>query len=77
MQTITIELPDDLAEKLKAQAATSQTTVSEVLTRALDSTLPRDAESYRRAFEDWMTIKPVPGFNAEDRLSRQEANERR
>jgi len=77
LKNVTITLEEDLLREARIMAAKQNTSVSRLLALLLEEKVRRTSE-YWAAFERFKQITPVfiPGL-AENRLSREEANERK
>ena len=75
-KNITIKVSDDLAHWARKQAAEKNTSISQLVSQMLEEQR-RATDEYWKAFEDWKTQGPVPGFDASKRWSREKAHERR
>lgn len=78
MQTITLELPDELVERLNAEAVARSRTPSQVVASSLQA-LPSATDDYWKALEDFraMIAERKLDFDTANRLTRDEANARR
>lgn len=76
LKNITITVSQEAARWARRKAADENTSVSKLVGQMLEREM-RLTDEYWKAFEDWKTIQPVPGLDASQRLSREEAHERR
>ena len=75
LRNLTITVEEDVLRWAKRKAADADTSVSKLVGRMLQEEMRR-TDAYWKAYERWKKIKPIPGLAA-NRLSREEANERR
>ena len=75
-KNITITVSEKAARWLRRKAARKNTSVSTLVGRMLEDQM-RKSDAYRAAYETWKRIPPIPGLDAADRLTREEANARR
>jgi len=75
-KNITIKLADETALWARRKAAEENTSVSRLVSQMLEREM-RLSDSYWRAFEHWKSHRPVGGFGADQRMSRDEVHERR
>jgi len=73
---MTITVPEEVARWARKEAAEKNTSVSRLVGRMLEQEMVRRDE-YWEAYRKWKKIKPIKGFDASKRLSRNEANYRR
>jgi len=73
---MTITVPEEVARWARKEAAEKNTSVSRLVGRMLEQEMVRRDE-YWEAYRKWKKIKPIKGFDASKRLSRNEANDRR
>lgn len=77
MRNITITVPEDLARWARRQAAEKDVSVSKLVSRMLEEERRR-TDGYWQAYREWKRItRPVKGFAASKRLSRDAAHEPR
>jgi len=76
LKRITITVSEEAAGWARKKAAGENTSVSKLVGRMLEDQMRRD-DDYWRAYEQWKKLKPIKGFDASRRLTREEANERR
>jgi hypothetical protein len=76
LRNMTITVPEEVARWARKQAAEKNTSVSRLVGRMLEQEMVRRDE-YWEAYRKWKKIKPLKGFDASKRLSRDEAHERR
>ena len=76
LKRITITVREDAARWARKKAAEENTSVSRLVGRMLEDQMRRN-DDYWRAYEQWKKLKPIKGFDASHRLTREEANERR
>jgi hypothetical protein len=76
LKNMTITVSEDAARWARRKAADENTSVSKLVGRMLEDQM-RQTDEYRRAFLRWKKIGAIPGIDAADRLSREEANARR
>ena len=72
---MTVTVSEEVARWARMKAAAENTSVSKLVGRMLEEEMRRN-DSYRRAYEDWKKLAPMPGLDAANRLTREEANER-
>lgn len=72
--TITVE--DEVARWARRKAADENTSVSKLVGQMLEREM-RLNHDYRRAYERWRQLGPIPGIDAEPKLTRDELHERR
>ena len=77
LKNVTITVEEDALRWARKQAAEENTSVSKLVGRMLEDKMRRTDE-YWAAYEKWKSLEPlsIPGLAA-DRLTREEANERR
>jgi hypothetical protein len=75
LKNITITVSEEAARWARRKAAEENTSVSKLVGRMLEDQM-RQTGAYRKAYDDWKKIKPIPGL-ASNRLTREQANERR
>src|ERR1022692_1157401 len=77
LKNVTITVEEDALRWARKQAAEKNTSVSKLVGRMLEDKM-RQTDEYWAAYEKWKRIKPlsIPGLAA-NRLTREEANERR
>lgn len=75
MKNVTITVEEDALKWARKQAAEKNTSVSKLVGRMLEDKM-RLTDEYWAAYERMKKIKPIPGLAA-NRLTREEANERR
>jgi len=68
---MTITVSEEAARWARKKAAEENTSVSKLVGRMLEDQMRRTDE-YWKAYEKWKKIKPIPGFDASKRMSRQE-----
>lgn len=73
---MTITVSEEAARWARKKAAEENTSVSKLVGKMLEDQMRR-TDSYRKAYEAWKKIKPIKGFDASKRLSRDQAHERR
>lgn len=76
LKNITITVTEEVARWARKAAAEESTSVSKLVGRMLEEEMVRRDE-YWEAYEKWKKIKPIKGFDASKRMSRDEAHERR
>ena len=76
LKNITITVSEEAARWARRKAAEEETSVSKLVGRMLEEQM-RQGDDYWRAYEKWKRIKPIPGFDAANRMTREEAHERR
>ena len=76
LKNMTITVSEDAARWARRKAADENTSVSKLVGRMLEDRM-RQTSEYRRAFRRWKKIGAIPGIDAANRLSREEANARR
>lgn len=75
LKNVTITVEEDALKWARKQAAEKNTSVSKLVGRMLEDKM-RLTDEYWAAYERMKKIKPIPGLAA-NRLTREEANERR
>lgn len=75
LKNVTITLTEDVAAWARQKAAEENTSVSRWVGRILEAQM-RQSDEYWKAYERWKELTPLP-LDAEHRLSRDEAHERR
>ena len=75
LKNVTITVDEDALRWARKKAAEENTSVSKLVGRMLEDKM-RQTDEYWAAYEKWKRIKPIPGLAA-NRLTREEANERR
>ena len=75
LKNVTITVEEEGLRWARKQAAEKNTSVSKLVGRMLEDKM-RQTDEYWAAYEKWKRIKPIPGLAA-NRLTREEANERR
>jgi hypothetical protein len=76
LKNITITVSEEAARWARRKAAEEETSVSKLVGRMLEEQM-RHGDDYWRAYEKWKRIKPIAGFDAANRMTREEAHERR
>ena len=76
LKNITITVPEEVARWARRKAAEENTSVSKLVSRMLENQMHLSDE-YWRAYERWKKIATIKGISAAERLSREEAHERR
>lgn len=75
-KNITIKISDQLAHWARKQAAEKNTSVSQLVSQMLEEKM-RSTDEYWKAYAEWKTQEPVPGFDASKRWPREKTHERR
>jgi hypothetical protein len=75
LKNVTITVEEDALRWARKEAAEKNTSVSKLVGKMLEDKM-RQTDEYWAAYERMKRIKPIPGLAA-NRLSREEANERR
>ena len=75
LKNVTITMDEEALRWARKKAAEENTSVSKLVGRMLEDKM-RQTDEYWAAYEKWKRIKPIPGL-ATNRLTREEANERR
>jgi hypothetical protein len=75
LKNVTITVEEDALRWARKQAAEENTSVSKLVGRMLEDKM-RQTDEYWAAYEKMKRIEPIPGLAA-NRLTREEANERR
>ena len=77
LKNVTITVEEDALRWARKQAAEKNTSVSKLVGRILEDKM-RQTDEYWAAYEKWKSLKglSIPGLAA-NRLTREEANERR
>ena len=73
---MTITVSEEAARWARRKAADENTSVSKLVGRMLEEQMRR-TDDYWQAYEKWKKIKPIKGFDASKRLTRDEIYERR
>jgi hypothetical protein len=73
---VTITVRDHVAKWVEGCAAERNTSVS-ALTGTLIEAGMRRVDAYWKAYEDWKKVGPIKGIDAANRLTRDEAHERK
>jgi len=73
---MTITVSEEAARWARRKAADENTSVSKLVGRMLEEQMRR-TDDYWQAYEKWKKIKPIKGFDASKRLTRDELYERR
>lgn len=76
LKNITITVSEEAARWARKKAAEENTSVSQLVGRMLEEQMRRTDE-YGRAYRRWKRIRSIPGIDAANRLSREEAHARR
>ncbi len=75
-KNVTIKISDEAALWARRRAAEENTSVSRLVGEMLEREM-RLSDKYWRAFEHWKSIRPAAQAGADQRMSREEAHERR
>ncbi len=75
LKNVTITVSEEAAAWARKKAAEENTSVSKLVGRMLESQM-RMGDEYKRAYRRWKKIQNLP-VDAANRLSRDEAHERR
>jgi hypothetical protein len=73
---MTITVSEEAARWARIKAAEENTSVSKLVGRMLEDQMRRNDE-YWLAYERVRRMKPIPGFDASKRMTREEAHARR
>jgi len=77
LKNVTITLPEEVALWARRKAAEENTSVSRLVGQMLENQL-RMSDEYHKAHQRWRELaQPINGVDAGQRLSRDEAHERR
>jgi hypothetical protein len=76
LKNMTITVSEEAARWARRKAAEENTSVSKLVGRMLEDQM-RVSDDYRRAYVRWKKIGNVKGLNAAERVSREDAHERR
>jgi hypothetical protein len=76
LKNITITVSEEAALWARRKAADENTSVSKLVGRMLENQM-RQTDEYWAAYERLKRIKPIPGFDASKRLTREQIHERR
>jgi len=76
LKNVTITVSEDAVRWARRKAADENTSVSKLVGRMLEDQMRRTDE-YQRAFRRWKKIGAIPGIDAANRLTREEAHARR
>lgn len=76
LKNMTITVSEEAARWARKKAAEENTSVSKLVGKMLEDQMRR-TDSYWKAYETWKKIKPIKGFDASKRLSRDQVHERR
>jgi hypothetical protein len=77
LKNITITVEEDVARWARRKAADENTSVSKLVGQMLAREMVKKPDSYWQAYERWKKLPPIPGLDAEPRLTREELHERR
>jgi hypothetical protein len=75
LKNVTITVSEEALHWARRRAADEGTSVSKLVGRVLEEQM-KSADGYWRAFETIKRIKPLPGFDASKRVSREKLYER-
>jgi hypothetical protein len=75
LKNVTITLSEEAARWARMKAAEENTSVSRLVGKMLEEKM-RHSDDYREAYRQWREIKPM-GLDANHRMTREEAHERR
>lgn len=75
-KNITIKISDEAAKWARRKAADENTSVSRLVGEMLERQM-RLTDEYWHAFEHWKSMRPEAKAGAENRVSREDAHERR
>ena len=77
---MTITVSEEAARWARKKAAEENTSVSRLVGQMLENRMLENqiqrSDSYWRAYRQWKKIKSIPGIDAANRMSREEAHER-
>jgi hypothetical protein len=76
LKNVTITVSEDVAAWARKKAAEDNTSVSKLVGQMLENQM-KMSDEYWRAYRRWKKDHSLPGVNAANRLSRDEAHERR
>lgn len=76
LKNVTITVEEETLRWARHQAAEKGTSVSKLVGQILEQERLGRPESYWKAYEEWKKIKPIPGVDASQRMSRQEVHAR-
>jgi hypothetical protein len=76
LKKITIRVSEDAARWARKKAAEEGTSLSQLVGALLEKQM-MGTDEYWSAYEKWKQLEPIPGLDAANRLSRDEANARR
>jgi len=77
LRNITVTVPEEVARWARRHAAEKDISVSKLVSRMLEEEMRR-TDAYWQAYEEWKRItKPIKGFDASKRMSRDAVHERR
>ena len=76
VKNVTISLDEELAHWARRKAADENTSVSKLIARLLDREM-RVSDKYWQAYEQWKKLDIKLDASASERLTREEAHERR
>ncbi len=77
LKNITITVSEDAARWARRKAADENTSVSKLVGGMIEQQMRTHDADYWKAYEKWKKIKPVKGFDASQRLTREQVHERR
>jgi hypothetical protein len=77
LKNITITVSEEAARWARRKAAEENTSVSKLVGGLLEQQMRAQSPEYWKAYEKLKRIKPVPGFDASKRMTREEIHERR
>ncbi len=76
LKNVTITVEEDALKWARIRAAEKGTSVSKFVGQMLSDQMRRGSE-YWEAYERFKALKPIPGFDASKRMTREETHERR
>ncbi len=76
LKNITITVSEEAARWARRKAADKNTSVSKLVGGMLEEQMRVHDGEYWKAYEKWKKVKPVKGFDASERPTREQAHER-
>jgi hypothetical protein len=76
LKNMTITVSEEAAHWARKKAAEESTSVSKLVGRMLEDQMRRTGE-YWAAYEKWKKLKPIKGFDASKRWTREQLYDRR
>lgn len=76
LKNVTLTVSEEGLRWARRKAAEENTSVSKLLGRMIEDQM-RLSDEYWKAYEGWKAIESIEGIDAQNRLTREEAHERR